>query len=444
MIEARAFFDKEALTQAQEDYAYVDDPDVQSLVIEDSGHGELVARFGVFDMRCAGCANTVERAFRTTDGVDRCNVNFVEQRAEVVFDPERVTLSELFRRVADMGYRPEIDSLASDGSREEYRAIVKRLGLAGIGAMQVMMFAIALYAGAFQGMEAFYERLLRWSSLVICTPIVLYSAQPFFRSALYSLRTMMRFSTLTAIGMDVPIALAIATAYLASVSATLTDTGEVYYDSVAMFTFFLLTARFLESNARRRLSLQARHRSLLPPVVTRLTDSGAQEVPLRHVAIGELILVRPGAVVPVDGTILEGESEIDQSLLSGESTPLVRGVGARVFAGTTNRAQPICVRVDSLGDQSRLGRIAALSRRALADKPRVVALADTAARYFVLGVLLLAAVTLAAWLWVDPARALWITLAVLVVSCPCALSVATPAALTAATGALASNHFVIT
>lgn len=441
MTEATAFH---GLRDGRMTYAYVDDPDVRSLVAHVRQDRCLDARFGILGMHCAACANRIERALRSMEGVMRCNVSLVEQRADLTFDPARVSLSSIFGHVDDLGYRPEIDTTATDAWREEYRGMLKRMGLAGIGAMQVMMFAVALYAGAFEGMETFYENLLRWSSLVVCTPIVLYSARPFFVSALSDLRALVRTSTATALGMDVPIALAIGAAYVTSVGATLAGTGEVYYDSVAMFTFFLLTARFLESNARRRLSLQVRQRSLLPAVVMRVDDAGPREVPLARLTPGARILVKPGEVIPADGTVLEGRSEIDQSLLSGEAAPVLRTVGERVFAGTTNCSQPLTLQVDALGERTRLGGIARISRRALAEKPPLVQLADIVARYFVLGLLVIAAITLTAWLWLDPSRALWVTLAVLVVSCPCALSVATPAALTAAAGALASNGFVIT
>jgi Cu2+-exporting ATPase len=296
--------------------------------------------------------------------------------------------------------------------------------------MQVMMLAVALYAGDYQGMESRMQTFFRWVSLLIASPVVLYSARPFFISALRDLKRMQ-------LGMDVPVALAIGGAYLASVWATLSRSGEVYFDSVTMFTFFLLAGRYLEMGARHRAGQAAEELvKLLPAMATRLTETGEEVVAVVELAPGDRVRVKPGDSIPADGRVIEGSSSVDESLLTGESLPLTRSIHDEVVGGTVNVESPLIIEVEKVGEDTVLAAIQRLLHRAQTEKPRLAGLADRVAGIFV-GVILLLALLVGWWWWQhQPDEAFWIVLSMLVVTCPCALSLATPAALTAATGSL--------
>ncbi len=316
---------------------------------------------------------------------------------------------------------------------------LKRLAAAGLGMLQVMMLAVALYAGEHYGMDPGIRDFLRWVSLIIAAPVVLYAAQPFFRNAWGDLRRRQ-------LGMDVPVGLAIGSALGASAWATVTGAGEVYFDSAVMFTFFLLTGRFLEMRARHRAGEAAEALvRLLPASATRIGGDDDATVPVSDLRAGDRVRVRPGETVPADAEVVEGTSAIDESLLTGESLPKARGPGDAVVGGTVNRESPLVLRVTRVGADTVLSAIQRLLDRAQSQKPRVAQLADRVAAWFVGGLLILAAGVGAAWyVEAGAAQAFTIVLAVLVVTCPCALSLATPAALTAATGSLTRIGFLVT
>ena len=423
------------------EYAVFDDPAAQSGFVVDEAPGVQRVELAVGGVSCAACTWLIEHHLQRQPGVLGVNVNLAEQRASVRLHPDELALSELMGHIRELGYNPHpfLGSARQQNTQTEQRAALRRMGLAGIVQMQIGMFAIALYAGDFSGMEVVYRDYLRWISLVLCIPVVAYSAQPFFKGALRGLRHF-------APGMDLPIALAIGLAFVASVWVTVTGGDAVYYDSVAMFTFFVLLGRYLEMRARHRAGLAGGNvLSLVPAAATRVGADGSHElIPVGRLARDDLVLVRPGEAIPADGTIVSGESSVDESSLSGEALPVARRPGDRVSAGTLNTDGALTLRVEATGLGSRIGTVLALVDRAQREKPRSVQLADRSARWFVLGVIVLAA--LAGWWWLqhDGARALAIVLSVLVVSCPCALSLATPAAVTTAVAALRTRGFLVT
>jgi Cu2+-exporting ATPase len=275
---------------------------------------------------------------------------------------------------------------------------------------------------------------MRFASLILTTPVVFYSAWPFFQGAWRDLK-------LKRAGMDVPVALGVGAAYTASVYGSFVGSAEVYFDSVTMFVFFLLTGRFLEMSARKRSAEAAESLiKLIPAAAMRLpgfpTNRDEETVAAVKLSPGDYVLVGPGESFPADGVVAEGRSSVDESLLTGESHPLEKHLASTVIGGTLNLESPLVVRVERVGSDTVLSGIVRLLDRALAEKPRLAQLADRFAGWFVLALLAVAAVVAGIWYWVDPARAFWITVSVLVVSCPCALSLATPAALTAALGRL--------
>ncbi|MBY6192116.1 heavy metal translocating P-type ATPase [Microbulbifer agarilyticus] len=428
----------ETSSQDQRWQAY-DLPQVQAEFVRDfsgSLHGVdtaeplKVASLLVGGITCAACVWLIEKQLMAIPGVHRVSVNASTHRAQIVLDLAQIKLSELFAALARIGYRPSPATAANNEQliQQERRSAMRRLGVAGLGTMQVMMFAIALYFGGNKGIDVQFEQFFRWVSLVVATPVVCYAAQPFFAAAWRALRS-------GHLIMDVPVSLAIGLAYGASVYATVFETGEVYFESVSMFTFFLLLGRFVEMRARHRAGLASGGLAqLLPLAALRRGERGELEsVPVAALVVGEHILLRPGDTVPVDGVVTEGASGVDESILTGESELQQKVCGSRVFAGSVNGDSSLTVRISAAGSGTRLSAIEKLVEQAQLDKPEQAALADRIAGRFIAAVLCIAVAAFVFWWQQDPGRAFWVALSVLVVTCPCALSLATPAALAAAT-----------
>lgn len=381
---------------------------------------------------CAACVWLNERHVGSLPGVIDFTVNYTTHRAQLKWDNSQTKLSDILREITAIGYiaHPFDPGRQEQLYKKERGQALKRLVVAGFGAMQVMMLAVALYAGEAQGMADNMKQFFRWVSLFIALPVIVYSARPFFTSAIGDLKR-------KRLGMDVPVALAIGGAFVASVYATLTHGGEVYFDSVTMFTFFLLSGRFLEMGVRQRAGQAAEELvKLLPTMATRLSDDGEEVIPVSDLRHGDRIRVRPGDGIPADGQIIAGQSSVDESLLTGESLPISKVLGDEVTAGTVNVESPLEICVEKIGEETVLAAIRRLLDRAQSEKPAVALLADKVAGYFVGALLLVATVVGTYWYFANPAEAFWIVLSVLVVTCPCALSLATPAAMTAATGSL--------
>jgi Cu2+-exporting ATPase len=388
---------------------------------------------------CAACAWLIEQHLEKLSGILSVRVNVTNHRAVVEWDAQQLKLSELLKAFLTIGYdaRPSSDEAARSLREKENRRFIQRLGVAGLGMMQAGMIAVGLYAGAFQGMDPVWQNYLRWVSLIIALPVVLFSAYPFFQAAIRNLR----IGHLT---MDVPVSLAIGLAFTASCWATVSKTGEVYFDSVSMFTFFLLLGRYLEMRVRHRNDSYAEGLGqLLPPTTTKLSEQGEVSVPVKSLQADDLIRIAVGETIPCDGKIEEGVSSVVEAVLTGEQLPVFKQPGDLVSAGTVNSENPLIVRVSAVGKQTRLSAILSLVEQAKTEKPVQVALADRVAGYFVLAVLFIAA-GVALWWWQhEPQQALWVVLSVLVVTCPCALSLATPAAMAVATGALRQKGFLV-
>jgi Cu2+-exporting ATPase len=383
-------------------------------------------------MHCAACAWLIESSLAALTGVQEIHVNATSARAQLRFDPRRLTLSAILERVGTLGYLPRPVSFSAAESEwpAQRRSALKRLAVAGFGMMQVMTYAASLYAGAMQGMAPNLEQLLRFVSLLVATPVVLYSAQPFFVAAWRSLRS-------GSLGMDVPVALSVGAAYGWSVCATLRGSGTVYFDSAVMFTFLLLLGRYVEMSLRHRCGAQQEAIArMLPEGVLRLRGEIAERVTPDELETGDCIRVLPGERVAADAVIESGSTEVDESLLNGESAPQRRSAGDTLLAGTVNLSGSIRARVARVGQDSTLAAMSRLLERAGASRPRLADLADRVAAWFVAAVLIIAAAVGVYWLHTDAARAFPTVLAVLVVTCPCALSLATPAALAAATTSL--------
>ena len=425
---------REALPAVLGELTLFDHPDVQKTFVRPLAGHEREASLILEGITCAACVWLNEQHLTRQAGVTAVDINYATRRARVRWDEQRIKLSGILAAVASIGYHayPYDAARSEEIAQRERRAALWRLFVAGFGMMQVMMYALPVYLADEGSMSADVEQLMRWASLVLTLPVVLYSAAPFFRNAWRDLRLMR-------VGMDVPVALGVGAAFAASLWATLAGAGEVYFDSVTMFVFLLLGGRYLEMLARHR-SVRSIERvgRALPAFADRLTAFPALEterVVVSALQPGDRVLVAPGQTIPADGCVLQGESEVDESLLSGESRPIAKAAGSELTGGTTNVRSPLVLQVDKVGEATRLAAIVRLMERAITEKPRVVQLADRVAAWFVAALLLLALATGIVWSQIDPSRALWVFVSVLVVSCPCALSLATPAALAVATGA---------
>lgn len=433
------FSQRREISEPVERWLAYDDPELQrEFVVADGPY--RVATLAIDGMRCAACAWLIERTLADQPGVRSVQVGLATPRARVCWDPDRTTVSELLRVVSEIGYgaRPDLHDEHEDRDGARGRQELRRLGVAGLGAMQVMMYAVALYAGALQGIEAEYRDFLRGTSWGVATIVVFYAAWPFFERAWRDLRVLRP-------GMDVPVALAIGTAYAASTVSTWTGRGEVYFDSVCMFTFFLSLGRSVERRARARC--ESTVRTLLrnvPETARRIDADGERCVPRRQLAPGDHVIVSPGDTIPADGIIAEGSSSLSEALVTGESAPVRRRTGDHVIGGSQNIESPLVVSVTRTGADSTLSAIASLLDRAQFEKIRIARVADRIARYFVVGLLALAVVVGCVWWQLAGAEALWVVLSLLVVTCPCALSLATPVALATATHTLAGRGFLVT
>ena len=417
------------------------DADTAGARTTDVGDGTCEVALLLDGLRCGACVWLIEAWLGQQPGVAKASVNLATRRARVRFRPSEATVSDLTRAILRIGYRahPYDPQRREALARKEGRALLLRTALAVLGMMQVMMFAAATYVSV-DGVDVEYRVLMNWASLILSLPVVLYSAAPFFAGAWRDLRARRP-------GMDVPIALGIGGAFAASAWATVVDRGDVYFDSVTMFIALVLVARLVEFRVREKAgdALEALAREA-PQSAQRLRAypaiGAADTVPAAALETNDLIRVETGAVIPADGIVVEGRSSVEEAVLTGESWPRPKTPGAPVMAGSVNRESPLIVRVTAAGEQTTLATLARLVDRAASHRPRIARLSDRIAAMFVGGLLALAVVTALAWWALDPTRALPIALAVLVVSCPCALSLATPAALAAAAGALSRRQIL--
>ncbi len=423
-------FEAYDLPQLQQEFVHSVDPNTDDTV---------QAQFLIEGITCAACVWLIEHRLQTLDGIERVNVNAATERLSLRWQKDKIRLSEILSAVFDIGYKltPANEDQAQSKRQKENRLSLMRLGVAGFGMMQVGMVAVALYTGASEQWLVYW----RWVSLIIATPVVLFSARPFFDAAWRALKQ-------RHLVMDVPVSIAIGFAYAASIWATLTASGEVYFDSVSMFTFFLLLGRYLEMKARHTNSLgNAKFAQLLPLTATLIGASEGRQtrttVAQKSLKVGNVVAVGTGESIPCDGVIEDGESFVDESLLTGESTPVRKVFGQQVVAGSVNTESPLQIKVTAVGQQTRLSAIERLVESASLNKPYQIALADRLASFFVGAVLLFSVIIGGFWLWHEPSEALWIVLSVLVVTCPCALSLATPAAHAAALSRLRNAGLLV-
>jgi len=409
-------------------------------VVRDLAEGRQETVVLVDGLRCSACVWLIESVLGAQPGVTLVQVNAGARRARIVWDAAHCSLPHLLAALARAGYRAlPLDAAAlDDARRRESRVLLKQLIVAGFGAMQAMMYASALYLGAFTAVDTSTRDLFRWFGLLVTAPVVFYAARPFFAGAARSLRA-------RRLGMDVPVALAIALVYAASVVESVRGGGEVYFDSVSMFVFFLLVGRYLEMRSRHRAGDLGDALARLTPVFAeRCRDDGSLErIGAVELAVGDSVHVAEGSIVPADGVLTSAACRVDEALWSGESAALRKRPGDTLVAGSLLVEGPARMRVERVGAHTLLAGVIALAARAATERPRIARAGERAAARFVARILALAAITALGWSVVDPPRAFAATLAVLVVSCPCAFALAVPAALTRTLGVLAQRGVLV-
>src|SRR5690554_1584099 len=409
-------------------------------VLHEHKDGDVEVSLLVDGMHCAGCVWLIERVLLKLGGVSDIQINPVTRRAVLKFDPKQTRLADILEALSYAGYRPRpLERQNLDDSRtEENRDLLKRLLVAGFGMMQVMTYAFVLYMENFGELPGGTKELFRWLGFLVSTPVVFYSAAPFFRNARSSLR-------MKALNMDVPISIAIAAVYGASVYQAMMFQGEVYFESVTMLVFFLLTGRYLEMRARHRSVDSADALVQLTPAFAQriLADNQTEDVPVVSLKVGDKVRVMEGAHIPADGILLSAQTQLDEALLSGEATARQRLKDDAVIAGSMVLEGPIDLEVTRVGADTFLATLANLSTKAQTQRPRLTRRSERITANFVLRVLIITAFTLVGWLWYDPSQALDATIALLVVACPCALGLAAPAAITRAMGVLAKRNILV-
>ena len=421
-----------------------DRPELQKQFVRELPDNHLEAVLILEDLVCPACAWLIENRIASLPHVDSIDLNYTTRIAKINWDNIHIKLSQILLEFLKIGYRAYPYSEQQDKLlfEKERKSQLQRLGLAGLLGMQVMMISIALYFGEWGPDEAALKNFFQWVCLLLTLPVILYSAGPFYKSAFYQMRNLRP-------GMDVPVSLGISIAFLGSIWSTVTGTGEIYYDSVVMFTFFLLTGRYLEFMSRKKACEYIdKLRKILPATTTRLTGYGLsvteELIPVIDLQPGDKILVRAGEIIPADGIIKSGQSSIDESIITGESKPVTSGKDASVIGGSINNDSPLQIEVNNIGSNTVLSRIIELSEKVHGKKPEFTEFANKIGSWFVLVVIVIAISV--AWYWtiVNPALALPSTIAVLVATCPCALALAAPAAFTSAVTTLLRSGIAVT
>ncbi|MGM9480924.1 heavy metal translocating P-type ATPase [Roseateles sp. NT4] len=410
----------------------------------DGPDGTALSQFQVSGMHCAACAGLVEAALLKLPGVRSANVNPASARLALQWLPSQLALADVMAalRAAGYGATPDVAAPARELRRQEKRRALWRLFVAGFLMMQVMMLATPAYVAGSGELAPDLDRLLRWGSWVLTLPVLVFAAGPFFSGAWRQLRA-------GRLGMDVPVALGIAVTFVASTGALFDPGGpfghEVYFDSLTMFIALLLLARWFELGARHRAAEALEAVSgALPTAAERLNEDGTSErVPPEALRVGDRLRVAAGEAFAADGRVLSGQGFVNEALLTGESAPVAKALGDAVVAGSINLDGSLIISVQRIGADTTAQGIVRLMQQAQSQRPLANGLVERVATGFTAAVLLLALAAGLAWWWVEPSRAIPIAVAVLIVTCPCALTLAAPAAWLTASGALARRGLLL-
>lgn len=419
-----------------------DNPMLQEELVVESGNQKSI-QLTLSGLKCAACAWLIEKQVLQLHGVLRIGVDVSANRATIVWLKDSIALSDILHRISEIGYKAQpfqADKHEAHFQRD-HKAYLKKLGLSGILTMQVMMLAFGLYFGLFGDIDPSTQTYFHWVSLLLTIPVVVYSGSEFFSSALNALSARQ-------VNMDVPISIAIVIIFASSTYATFRNSGTVYFESVSMFIFLLLISRYLEHASRKKAATMAANSNKHIPVTARqIIDNQEQQCLAKSLKPGNIVRVKPGELIPVDGVVLNGNSHVDESMLTGEFAPVTKQASSVVFGGTVNQSSVLEITVSKSLNQSTAQEISRLQELALGSKPQIALFADQLARIFIYAVLIFAASTYIGWQVFDSGsnshNALMYAVAVLVATCPCALGLATPSALTAAMATLKQSNLIL-
>ncbi len=420
-----------------------DDPDLQKEFVEVDGEFSEIS-LSMAGITCAACIWLLEKEISKQFNIDFFTINHSSHKARLRWKHSLTKLSDILILIRKLGYKafPFEEGLARELAEKEKKTTIFRIAIAGIASMQNMMFALPLYLGFYSGITIEFVSFFRWVSLLMCIPVVFFSAKPFFQASLRDLKA--RHLT-----MDIPVSIAIIAAFLSSVWITVFSEpsleSDVYFDSVSMFTFFLLLGRFIEMQTRHKhLNSDIEMSRLLPSTAIIQTASGEKSIAAHKLNVDDTLIVRQGQIIAADGVVIDGHSRVDESALSGEFLPIEKSRGSFVSGGTVNIENTLHIKTSTKPKDSRVAAIIKMLDNAQGQKPRTVIMADKVASYFVASVLVISLIVGFIWFYIDPEKIFPIVLSVLVVTCPCALSLATPTALTSANTYLRSLGFLIT
>ena len=389
-------------------------------------------------IHCAACVWLIERSLSHIPGIISAKPNLANRRLHVRWHNDQIKLSEIITQLSQIGYAAvPFDPETAEGAINKHnRALLLRMAFAGFAMMNLLWVSIALYTGADQGE---FKIMFQWIGFTLATPTLFYAGWPFLKGAWTGLRQLH-------LGMDLPIAIGASTTYSYSIYVMISQSqvGDVYFDTVVNFIFVILVGRFLEAKSKRHaISATQRLLDLQPRVAHVIRDGETQAVPIRSVKLGEIVLIKPGNNIPVDGVVIEGATSVNESMLTGESSAVKKAVANKVYAGTVNIESGIQVRVESTLRNTTLGRIISLVEEAQASKAPIQCTADKIVPWFVATTLLLAGITFIYWINKDFELALMAATAVLIITCPCAFGMATPMAIAVASGLGARDGILV-
>ena len=418
----------DAILESLNALSVYDEPALQEEFVFDEGKHKQI-QLTLEGITCAACGWLIEKQLSKVDGIKQVAVNVQERRALVTWAPDEIKLSQILTTLKRIGYigSPFHPDEHEASYKREQKSFIKKLGLAGIMTMQVMMLMAGLYFDWFGAIEQETRHYFYWVALTLTTPVVLYSGSTFYLGAIKALSA-------KTVNMDVPVTLAIFGTYIAGLHSTIVEQGEVYFESICMFIFLLLLSRFLEHRSRHRAAqISANMMQYIPVSATKIAEDGSVSQCLaKQLQPNDLVLVKPGETIPIDGVVVSGEAAVDESMLTGEFNPVRKLINNTVYGGTVNQDGTLTVRVTQRLKHALVNQIVRLQASAMANKPKAAQLADNFSRYFVSAVLVISALTYGYWYLMGNEDAFWITISVLVATCPCALGLATPSALTCA------------
>lgn len=414
-----------------------DESILHEFVDEQNGSSEI--QLTISGIHCAACAWLIEKQLAKVTGINKVGVNVSARRATVSWDNQQLKFSQILGHIEKIGYhaKPFQAEQHEATFRQENKRFLKRLGLAGLMTMQVMMLNIGVFFDLFGHIDGQTKQYFNWISLFLTTPVILYSASEFYSSAWRAISVKM-------VNMDVPITLALSLTYVSGVFATIQNHGQTYFESLCMFVFFILTSRYLEHSARYKAAqLSANMLEYIPTTANLIDNNNVVAVLAKSLKVNQSVLVKSGEMVPVDGEIIEGQGQLDEAMLTGEFDLVSKSIGETVFAGTVNQLGTLTIKVNKTLKHSMLSQINLLQNKALLNKPQIATLADQFSQYFVILVLAISLVSYIVWLQIDESQALWITVSILIATCPCALGLATPSALSFAIAHLNSKGVLL-